>query len=70
MSSPAAASTITSSTSPLRRLAVHSTTTCATQASAYGKCIMATYTDVRKDVCKDEFEKFGKCVREAMKRKW
>ncbi|KAI0074166.1 hypothetical protein K474DRAFT_1573434, partial [Panus rudis PR-1116 ss-1] len=53
-------------TTPLRRLAVASTTTCATQASAYGKCILATYTDVRKDACKDEFAKFGACLREAV----
>ncbi|KAJ4002115.1 hypothetical protein F5050DRAFT_1802676 [Lentinula boryana] len=57
-------------TKPLKRLAVHATTTCAKQASAYGKCILATYTDVRKDICKEEFDKFGRCLREAMKRKW
>ncbi|KAK0195691.1 hypothetical protein F5146DRAFT_922595 [Armillaria mellea] len=51
---------------PLRRLAVHSTTTCAAQASTYGKCILATYTDVRKDVCKEEFLKFGQCLRDAV----
>ena len=50
----------------LRRLALHSTTTCAASASAYGKCILATYTDVQKDTCKVEFEKFGACVREAV----
>ncbi|KAH8118966.1 hypothetical protein DFH11DRAFT_1696757 [Phellopilus nigrolimitatus] len=55
---------------PLRRLAAHSTTTCAAQASTYGKCILATYTDVKKDVCKAEFEQFGRCLRDAMKRKW
>ncbi|KAL7281463.1 hypothetical protein ACG7TL_004778 [Trametes sanguinea] len=60
----------TAATTPLRRLALHSTTTCATTASAYGKCILATYTDVHKDACKEEFAKFGACLREAMKRKW
>ncbi|THU95664.1 hypothetical protein K435DRAFT_723471 [Dendrothele bispora CBS 962.96] len=58
------------STRPLQRLAIHSTSTCATQARTYGKCILATYTDVRKDACKDEFAKFGQCLRDAMKRKW
>lgn len=52
---------------PLRRLAVHSTTTCASQASVYGKCIVATYTDVRKDICKEEFLKFGQCLRDAVR---
>ncbi|KLO15388.1 hypothetical protein SCHPADRAFT_265832 [Schizopora paradoxa] len=56
--------------SPLRRLAVHSTTTCSSHAAAYGKCILKSYTDMKKDACKDEFEKFGKCMHEAMKRKW
>ncbi|GBE80985.1 hypothetical protein SCP_0307080 [Sparassis crispa] len=60
----------TSSLSPLRRLALHSTTTCSVQASAYGKCILATYVDVKQDACKEEFTRFGACVREAMKRKW
>ncbi|KAH9935462.1 uncharacterized protein B0H18DRAFT_413203 [Fomitopsis serialis] len=61
-----AAATLT----PLRRFAGHATTTCSAQASAYGKCILATYTDVRKDACKEEFAKFGACLRETMKRKW
>ncbi|KAI0358674.1 hypothetical protein OH77DRAFT_1380161, partial [Trametes cingulata] len=51
---------------PLRRLAFHSTTTCSAAASAYGKCILATYTDVHKDSCKEEFAKFGACLREAV----
>ncbi|KAI0699567.1 hypothetical protein BC835DRAFT_1267692 [Cytidiella melzeri] len=51
---------------PLRRLALHSTTTCAAQASSYGKCILKTYTDVRKDACKEEFAKFGACLRTAV----
>ncbi|KAH9930384.1 hypothetical protein B0H21DRAFT_699987 [Amylocystis lapponica] len=59
---PPAQSTLT----PLRRLAVHSTSTCSAHASAYGKCILATYTDVKKDACKEEFAKFGACLREAV----
>ncbi|KAJ7154696.1 hypothetical protein C8R46DRAFT_441949 [Mycena filopes] len=60
------ATTATTATTPLRRLALHSTATCSVQASAYGKCILATYTDVTKDVCKDEFALFAKCLREAV----
>jgi hypothetical protein len=56
----------TTAATPLRRLALHSTRTCATQASAYGQCILATYKDVKKDVCKEEFTKFGQCLREAV----
>ena len=52
---------------PLRRLALHSTTTCSAAASNYGKCILATYMDIQKDTCKGEFEKFGKCMREAVR---
>jgi hypothetical protein len=60
------AMTSTVPTTPLRRLAQHTTVTCAAQASVYGKCIVATYADVRKDSCKEEFAKFGACVREAV----
>ncbi|KAH9892771.1 hypothetical protein C8Q73DRAFT_699390 [Cubamyces lactineus] len=59
-----------STKTPLRRLALHTTTTCSSTASAYGKCILATYTDMSKDACKEEFAKFIGCVHEAMKRKW
>ncbi|KAF8893815.1 hypothetical protein BD779DRAFT_952951 [Infundibulicybe gibba] len=52
--------------SPLQRLALHSTTTCASHASVYGKCILATYTDVKKDSCKEEYAKFGQCIRTAV----
>jgi hypothetical protein len=63
MSSTAA----TTVTKPLHRLALHSTTTCAAKASAYGQCILATYTDVKKDGCKEEFEQFGRCLRTAVR---
>lgn len=53
-------------TTPLKRLALHSTVTCSAQASEYGKCILATYTDIRKDACKEEFAKFGACLRQAV----
>jgi hypothetical protein len=51
---------------PLRRLAFHTTTTCSAQASVYGKCILESYTDVKEDTCKEEFAKFGECIREAV----
>ncbi|TFK54420.1 hypothetical protein OE88DRAFT_1192161 [Heliocybe sulcata] len=63
-------SATTNSTKPLRRFAVSATTTCAAQAEVYGKCILATYTDVKKDACKEEFAKFGACLRETLKKKW
>ncbi|KAJ7484545.1 hypothetical protein FB451DRAFT_1028002, partial [Mycena latifolia] len=61
-------STISTTKTPLGRLAFHSTATCSVQATSYGKCILATYTDVTKDVCKEEFAKFARCLREAVRR--
>ncbi|KAF7323689.1 hypothetical protein MKEN_00589800 [Mycena kentingensis (nom. inval.)] len=60
----------TKAVSPLRRFAAHTTTTCASQASVYGKCILASYTDVKQDMCKEEFALFAQCLRQAMGRKW
>ncbi|KAI0000346.1 hypothetical protein BJV77DRAFT_934504, partial [Russula vinacea] len=51
---------------PLRRLANASVTTCAKEASDYGKCIVATYADVHRDTCKAEFDKFGACLRQTV----
>ncbi|KAK7692729.1 hypothetical protein QCA50_004362 [Cerrena zonata] len=64
------ATSAATATTPLRRLAVASTVNCSTEASAYGKCILQTYTDMKKDACKEEFAKFGACLRQTMKRKW
>ncbi|KAF8806398.1 hypothetical protein BYT27DRAFT_7167633 [Phlegmacium glaucopus] len=50
----------------LKRLACHSTVTCSAQAAAYGKCIVATYTDITKDACKDEFLLFKRCLYNAV----
>ncbi|KAJ7484529.1 hypothetical protein FB451DRAFT_996727, partial [Mycena latifolia] len=58
--------TTTKATTPLSRLALHSAITCSVQATTYGKCVLATYTDVSKDVCKEEFAKFALCLREAV----
>lgn len=49
--------------SPLKKFAYASTVSCLTHASVYGKCITAKYTDTRKDMCKEEFAKFAKCLR-------
>ena len=51
---------------PLKRLGYHSTATCSAQAAIYGKCVVATYTDVTKDVCKDEFLSFKRCLEKAV----
>ncbi|KAJ6590415.1 hypothetical protein DFH09DRAFT_908717 [Mycena vulgaris] len=61
MSSP-----VSTAKTPLSRLALHSTTTCSVQATSYGKCILTTYTDVKKDACKAEFAKFALCLRKAV----
>ena len=50
----------------LKRLAYHSTATCSAQAAAYGKCIVATYSDVTKNTCKDEFLLFKRCLSNAV----
>ena len=55
------------SLTPLRRLAYHSTVTCAAEAAVYGDCIVAHYKDMKQGLCKEEFEKFGKCVRKAVR---
>ncbi|PGH09390.1 hypothetical protein AJ79_05702 [Helicocarpus griseus UAMH5409] len=34
---------------------------CSAQATAYGKCIFADYTAVRKDMCAKEFMKLKDC---------
>jgi len=52
----------------LKRLVYHSTATCSRPAAVYGKCIVATYTDVTKNVCIDEFLSFKRCLESAMKK--
>jgi NADH dehydrogenase [ubiquinone] 1 alpha subcomplex assembly factor 8 len=51
---------------PLKRLAYHSTKTCSAQAAVYGQCIVATYKDVTKEACKDEFLLFKRCLEKAV----
>ena len=50
-----------SRTSPIRRLATTTTVTCASQATVYGRCILASYSDARKDMCAAEFAQFKTC---------
>jgi len=52
---------------PLRRFAAHATATCAVQASVYGKCIVARYTDMTKNACEGEFTRFQQCMQEAVR---
>ena len=52
---------------PLKRLAIHSTSTCSLQATTYAKCIVATYKDVTKDICETEFLQFKICLRDAVR---
>jgi len=47
-----------SATEPIKRLVVAATTTCAAPASVYGRCILANYQDVKKDMCAVEFRAF------------
>jgi len=54
-------------TRPLKRFALHSTKTCATQATKYGKCVVASYTDVSKGMCKEEFSEFRQCLRQVVR---
>lgn len=52
---------------PIKRLAVAVTTTCAAPASVYGKCILANYQDVKKDMCATEFRAFKDCVQTTVR---
>ncbi|KAJ1305302.1 hypothetical protein OPQ81_000325 [Rhizoctonia solani] len=54
---------------PILRLA-QASKSCAVPAQAYGQCILASYQDVRKDLCATEFIEFKNCVQAAMGRKW
>ena len=55
-----------SGTAPIKRLAV-AATTCAGLASVYGKCILANYQDVKKDICAAEFRAFKDCVQTTVR---
>jgi NADH dehydrogenase [ubiquinone] 1 alpha subcomplex assembly factor 8 len=50
------------SSPPLKRFATATTVTCATAAKVYGQCILASYQDVKKDMCQKEFLAFKECV--------
>jgi hypothetical protein len=38
------------------------------QASVYGKCIVARYQEVERDMCAKEFQAFKACVTKAVRR--
>ncbi|RUP43342.1 hypothetical protein BC936DRAFT_137324 [Jimgerdemannia flammicorona] len=44
----------------------HSSTTIATKAAAYGKCITNHLQDVQKDICSAEFQQFKTCVQKSV----
>jgi hypothetical protein len=54
------------SSPPLKRFATAATVTCATAGKAYGQCILASYQDVKKDMCHKEFLAFKECVQTAV----
>ncbi|KAJ5224894.1 uncharacterized protein N7469_008397, partial [Penicillium citrinum] len=48
-------------TRPVEKFA-KATAQCSTQAAAYGKCVVADYNSVHKDMCAKEFMKLKDCV--------
>lgn len=42
---------------------------CSAEAAAYGKCVVAEYNSVRKDMCAKEFMKLKDCYLAAAKKK-
>ncbi|TGO44618.1 hypothetical protein BOTNAR_0781g00020 [Botryotinia narcissicola] len=53
---------------PIEKFA-QAVTKCSTEASLYGKCIVADYNSVHKDKCLTEFMKLKDCYLIAAKRK-
>ena len=47
-------------TRPIEKFAV-AVAKCSTEASIYGKCIVADYNNVRKDMCLNEFMRLKDC---------
>ncbi|KAL7411896.1 hypothetical protein BDY24DRAFT_416800 [Mrakia frigida] len=54
---------------PIRSFAA-ATKECSASSQAYGECIMKSYKDVEKGMCKEEFGLFKGCVEKVMGRKW
>ncbi|KAF2227540.1 hypothetical protein BDZ85DRAFT_181641, partial [Elsinoe ampelina] len=47
-------------TSPLEKFST-SVAKCSVEGAAYGKCVVAEYTNVRKDMCLQEFLRLKNC---------
>ncbi|KAJ0424836.1 hypothetical protein BJX62DRAFT_200610 [Aspergillus germanicus] len=54
-------------TRPIEKFA-KATSKCAVEAAAYGKCIVADYQGVHKDMCAKEFMKLKDCFLAASKK--
>ncbi|OQE15414.1 hypothetical protein PENSTE_c028G05328 [Penicillium steckii] len=54
-------------TRPVEKFA-KATAQCSAQAAAYGKCVVADYNSVHKDMCAKEFMKLKDCVMAASKK--
>ncbi|EEQ32030.1 conserved hypothetical protein [Microsporum canis CBS 113480] len=55
-------------TRPIEKFA-QATAKCSAEATVYGKCILADYTAVSKDMCAKEFMKLKDCFLAAAKRR-
>ncbi|KAJ5618862.1 hypothetical protein N7510_002846 [Penicillium lagena] len=54
-------------TRPVEKFA-KATAKCATEAAAYGKCVVADYNSVHKDMCAKEFLRLKDCYLAASKK--
>lgn len=54
-------------TRPIEKFA-RATAQCSAEAAAYGKCVVADYNGVRKDMCVNEFMKLKNCFLAASKK--
>ncbi|PLN78152.1 hypothetical protein BDW42DRAFT_175519 [Aspergillus taichungensis] len=52
---------------PIEKFA-QATAKCSVEAAAYGKCILADYTAVQKDMCAKEFMRLKDCYLAASKK--
>ncbi|PIA14781.1 hypothetical protein COEREDRAFT_24431, partial [Coemansia reversa NRRL 1564] len=43
---------------------------CATEATAYGKCVSANLESISKHACQAQFQSFKTCVEQTLKRRW
>ncbi|KAJ5359519.1 uncharacterized protein N7496_011932 [Penicillium cataractarum] len=54
-------------TRPIEKVA-KATAKCSTEAAAYGKCVLADYNSVHKDMCAKEFMRLKDCFLAASKK--